>query len=204
MIFKGRSEWWYQKRNRCRVRHDHRQIAASVVERFWWWWWFHRHPPSNSWVTFVLLGVIGSWSCLLIRERSDYSLSLFLSLRSVNQKCLQHSHYVRQKVIHPWFYDFKPRRDWHLMSSASIKIQPECQHCPLWILCWHYLLMFLVNKKKTRRLTYLKASFKTQVKSVHLHKTVLGVTVLVFTGTFSSLLQKEAQLWLTGTTVSMF
>lgn len=95
MIFKGRSEWRYQKRNRCRGRHDHRQIASSVVERFWWRWWLHRHPPSNSWVTFVLLGVIGSWSCLLIRGRSDYSLSLFLSLCSVNQKCLQHNHYVR-------------------------------------------------------------------------------------------------------------
>lgn len=38
---------------------------------------------------------------------------------------------------------------------------------------------------------YLEPSFKTQIKSVHLHNTVLGGTVLVFTETFSSCFQKS-------------
>lgn len=40
---------------------------------------------------------------------------------------------------------------------------------------------------------YLESSLKTQVKLVHPHDPVLGVTVLVFTGTFTSLFQKRLE-----------
>lgn len=50
------------------------------------------------------------------------------------------------------------------------KNSPECQHC----ICGYFDdIKFLVNKKERDSCTW-RLLFKTQVKSIHLHNTVLG------------------------------
>lgn len=135
-------------------------------------------PPSNFWISFILMWIIGS-------ESWEKDLKTAFHYSSV---CFQKSEVSTEELLweiennhNSWLLCFKA--PWRLMFNTLIKIQLECQQCHLCILWWHHLLMFLVNKN-ARRFMYLESSFKAQLKLVHPHDTVLGVAVVVFTRTF--------------------